>query len=77
VVYEIGASQYAPILQAHPELVDVLAKLMVDRLRERHRRLDAREAERNHATIARQIRGALFPHKREPGSRSEGGMRGD
>ena len=76
VVYEIGASQYAPILRAHPELVDVLAQLMVDRLRERRRRLDAREAARDHATIARQIRRALFPQKHVPSSRSEGGIRG-
>jgi CRP-like cAMP-binding protein len=77
VVYEIGASQYAPILRAHPELVDVLAQLMVDRLRERRQRLDAREAERYHLTIARQIRRALFPHKKESRSRPEGGVRAD
>jgi CRP-like cAMP-binding protein len=61
VVYEIGAQQYGPLLRAHPQLVDVLARVMVDRLRERRRRLDARAAEREHAAIARQIRKALFP----------------
>ena len=60
VVYEIGTRQYAPLLRAHPELVDVLAQLMVDRLRERRVRLDARAAENEHATIVRQIRRALF-----------------
>jgi len=59
VVYEIGAEQYGPILRAHPEFVDVLARLMVDRLRKRRLRLDAREAERQHAAIARQIRRML------------------
>ena len=60
VVYEIGARQYAPTLRDHPELVDVLARVMVDRLRERRKLLDARAAEREHAAIARQIRRALF-----------------
>jgi hypothetical protein len=60
VVYEIGARQYAPTLRDHPELVDVLAKLMVDRLRERRRLFDARDAEREHAAIAHRIRRALF-----------------
>ncbi len=60
VVYEIGPRQYAPVLRAHPELVDVLAQLMVDRLSERRRRLDARAADREHAAIARAIRKALF-----------------
>jgi hypothetical protein len=53
VAYEIGARQYAPILQAHPELVDVLARVMVNRLRERRKRLDERAA-------ARQIRSRWF-----------------
>ena len=61
VVYEVGSQQYAPVLQAHPQLVDVLAQLMVDRLGARRRRLDARAAERERAAIARQIRNALFP----------------
>ena len=38
----------------------MLARLMVDRLRERRKLLDARAAEREHAAIARQIRRALF-----------------
>src|SRR5262249_61135122 len=50
VVYEIGASSYGPVLQAHPELVDVLAELMAQRLRDRAGR-DA---------IARRIRRRLF-----------------
>jgi len=59
VVYEVGAQQYAPILAAHPELIDILAKLMVNRLDERRTRLDARAAARERAAIARRIRGAF------------------
>jgi CRP-like cAMP-binding protein len=61
VVYEVGAQQYAPILSAHPELVDVLAKLMVTRLDERRARLDAGAAARERAAIARRIRKLLTP----------------
>ena len=61
VVYEVGAQQYAPILGAHPELVDILAKLMVNRIDERRTRLDARAAARERAAIASRIRRALFP----------------
>ena len=61
IVYEVDSHQYAPVLQAHPQLVDVLAELMADRLRARRKRLDARAADRDRAAIARQIRKALFP----------------
>jgi CRP-like cAMP-binding protein len=60
VVYEVGSRQYAPVLEAHPELVDVLAQLMVDRLRDRRERLDARDGGRQHAAVVRQIRRALL-----------------
>ena len=53
VVYEIGAMQYRPVLEAHPELVDVLAELMAQRLRDRPGGIE-REA------IASRIRRALF-----------------
>ena len=59
VVYEVGAQQYAPILGAHPELVDILAKLMVNRIDERRTRLDARAAARERAAIAGRIRRAF------------------
>ncbi len=52
VVYEIGADQFARVLEAHPELVDVLAQLMAARLRDRRQLSEAR-------TIARQIRAAF------------------
>ena len=61
VVYEVDSQQYAPVLHAHPQLVDVLAQLMVDRLAARRLRLDARSAKRERAAVARQIRNALFP----------------
>jgi CRP-like cAMP-binding protein len=67
VVYEIGSQQYAPVLHGHPQLVDVLAQLMVDRLRARRRRLDARQAERERAAVARQIRKVLFPARARAG----------
>jgi CRP-like cAMP-binding protein len=35
VAYEIGPRQYAPVLEAHPELVDVLARVMAGRLSRR------------------------------------------
>ena len=56
VVYEVGVQQYGPILGAHPELVDILAKLMVNRIDKRRTRLDARAAARERAAIASRIR---------------------
>ena len=46
----------------------MLAQLMVDRLRERRRRLDARQADRERAAIARQIRKVLFLARARAGS---------
>jgi CRP-like cAMP-binding protein len=60
VVYEIGAAQYRPVLQAHPDIVDVLTDLMADRLRERRERLAAHEADRERARLGRRIKDALF-----------------
>jgi CRP-like cAMP-binding protein len=60
VVYEVGQDQYAPVLSAHPELVDELARIMVGRLDERRKLLDARDAARDRATVARQIRRRLL-----------------
>jgi CRP-like cAMP-binding protein len=53
VVYEIGTLQYRPVLEALPELIDVLAELMAQRLRDRAG-VQEREA------IASRIRRALF-----------------
>ncbi len=60
VVYEIGRQQYAPLLRAHPELLDVLAELMLERLTERRERLDTYDAERERRAIARRIKAALI-----------------
>jgi CRP-like cAMP-binding protein len=57
VVYEIGTRQYQPLLREHPELVDVLTDLMVERMRDRRERLGARDAR---ATLAARIRSTLF-----------------
>jgi CRP-like cAMP-binding protein len=57
VVYEIGTRQYQPLLHDHPELLDVLTDLMVERLRDRRDRLDARDTR---ASIAKRIRSTLF-----------------
>jgi CRP-like cAMP-binding protein len=61
VVYEVSREQYGPILSEHPELVDVLTKLMVKRLAERRERLDAIDAARERRALARRIRDALLP----------------
>jgi CRP-like cAMP-binding protein len=60
VVYEIGRQQYAPLLHAHPQLLDVLTELMLERLAERRERLDAHDAERERRAVAGRIRTALF-----------------
>jgi CRP-like cAMP-binding protein len=57
VVYEIGARQYGPLLGDHPQLLDVLADLMVERIRDRRERLDVRDAR---TTLAARIRSTLF-----------------
>jgi CRP-like cAMP-binding protein len=57
VVYEIGTRQYAPLIAAHPELLDQLADLMVERMRGRRERLDARAARQ---TVAARLRATLF-----------------
>jgi len=61
VVYEVSSEQYGPVLQEHPELVDVLTKLMVKRLQERRERLGALDAARERRALARRIRDALLP----------------
>jgi CRP-like cAMP-binding protein len=61
VVYEVGREQFGPILGAHPELVEVLTELMVERLAERRERLDAHDAEWEPRALARRIRNALLP----------------
>jgi CRP-like cAMP-binding protein len=56
VVYEIGTRQYGPLLGDHPELLEVLADLMVERLRDRRERLNARDAR---TTLVARIRATL------------------
>jgi CRP-like cAMP-binding protein len=60
VVYEVSREQYGPILREHPELVDVLTKLMVRRLAERRDRLDALDTAGERRALARRIRDALL-----------------
>ena len=57
VVYEIGTRQYQPLLRDHPELVDVLTDLMVERMRDRSERLGARDTRES---LARRIRSTLL-----------------
>jgi CRP-like cAMP-binding protein len=61
VVYEVSSEQYGPILREHPELVDVLTKLMVKRLEDRRERLAALDAASEPRALARRIRDALLP----------------
>jgi hypothetical protein len=60
VVYEIGVQQYRPVLNGHPEIVDVLTDLMTDRLRERRERLAAHDAEHERVALGRRIQQVLF-----------------
>jgi len=60
VVYEVASEEYAPILAGHPELVDVLGRLMATRLAERRERLDLAAREREPRALARRIRIALL-----------------
>jgi CRP-like cAMP-binding protein len=60
VVYEIGVQQYRPVLNAHPEIVDVLADLMADRLHQRRERLAAPDAEYERLALGRRIKQVLF-----------------
>ena len=60
VVYEIGVQQYRPVLNGHPEIVDVLTDLMADRLHERRERLAAHDAEHERVALGRRIKQALF-----------------
>ncbi len=46
VVFEIAEEDYRPLIQAHPEWIDVLARDMADRLRRREARLSMRRRRR-------------------------------
>lgn len=61
VVYEIGHMQYEPLLRAHPEWLEDLARIMEDRLRARNERLatTAKEGPGRGAMLAR-IRRRFF-----------------
>ena len=59
-VYEIGRTQYEPLLRDKPELVDDLARLMEERLRERQVRLDAYDVEAQRKALGARIRVFFF-----------------
>jgi CRP-like cAMP-binding protein len=55
-VYEIGRRQYEPLLRARPDLIDELARMVEERLRDRAKRLEAYDAERERTAIRERIR---------------------
>jgi CRP-like cAMP-binding protein len=55
-VYEIGRRQYEPLLRARPQLIDELARIVEERLRDRARRLEAYDADRERTAIHARIR---------------------
>ena len=55
LVYEIGRSQYEPLLRAHREWVDELASIMEERLGEREARVEAYEARGQRAELGRRV----------------------
>jgi len=55
LVYEIGRSQYEPLLQAHREWVDELASIMEERLSDREARVEAYDARGERADIGRRV----------------------
>jgi CRP-like cAMP-binding protein len=60
LVYEIGQSQYAPLLHTHREWVEELAVIMEDRLSQRESDLDAYDAQKLRRDIRQRIVRHLF-----------------
>ena len=60
VVYEIGRQQYEPLLLAHPEWLDELAKVMEQRLIRRGARLAERSADVRPQPLLERIRRNFF-----------------
>jgi hypothetical protein len=54
-VYEIGKRQYEPLLRRRPELLDELAAVVEQRLREQASRLRAYDADRERRAIRDRI----------------------
>jgi CRP-like cAMP-binding protein len=55
LVYEIGQSQYAPLLHRHREWVEELAVIMEERLRQMEADLDAYDTQKRRREIGRCI----------------------
>ena len=68
LVYEIGWRQYEPLLRAHPEWIDELARIMEQRVRERRTSLDAYDV-RERREIARHIVQWFFKGERHAPAR--------
>jgi CRP-like cAMP-binding protein len=58
LIFEIGAQQYQPLLQSHPEWLDDLAEMMEDRLRRRGLRLAAHD--KAEGSVRERIRQRFF-----------------
>jgi CRP-like cAMP-binding protein len=55
-VYEIGRHQYEPLLRARPQLLDELARIVEERLRDRAARLRVYDADRERRAVRDRIR---------------------
>ena len=60
LVYEIGRTQYAPLLHAHREWVEELAMIMEERLRQTEAALDVYDARKRRRDIYQRIVGQFF-----------------
>jgi CRP-like cAMP-binding protein len=60
-VYEIGRRQYEPLLSARPQLLDELAALVEQRLRDGSKRMSAPEVERERQALRERIGRFLIP----------------
>jgi CRP-like cAMP-binding protein len=66
LVYEIGRSQYEPLLRAHREWVDELAAIMEARLEDREARIEAYSAFGRRAEIGRRVLRHFFGGAERP-----------
>lgn len=55
VVFEIGKQQYEPIIRSRPELVEMLSRIMENRLKELHQQREAYEAQLETAHLNQRI----------------------